>query len=132
RRCALCGPSQRKIAPGAAVPEHVKLAQVVATFPIQPKTFHDFVPQKQVPLVRVPMLKETPALEVMLAHRPRQPANRVVYQRKALGQLSERQMEGLLVTVQITVVEVRVLIEPEVQPERLPTSPFSQHDLSAL
>src|ERR1043166_3542312 len=68
------------------------------------------------------MLKNPPSLKVVLAHGPVQSVDRLLNQAIALLQLPKCQMEGLLVSVQISVVEVRIFIEPHRKTQRRPAA----------
>src|ERR1035441_693496 len=78
------------------------------------------------------MLKNPPPLEVMLAHRALQRVDRNRDQGIALPQLAEGQMEGLLVSVQMLIVEVGILIEPHGEAELPPATSLVNHYLAGL
>src|ERR1043166_6643604 len=78
------------------------------------------------------MLKNPPSLKVVLAHGPVHSVDRILNQAIALPQRPKGQMEGLLVSVQISVVEVRIFIEPHRKTQRRPAALLVHRDLAGF
>src|SRR5690606_35900442 len=91
-----------------------------------------FVGRKEIPLVRIPMLKHGSPLEIMLEHRAFQRTHRGWWHRKRLTHSPKGKVEGVLVPVHELIEEIRLLVEPQGQTQRLPASSLVNHDLTAL
>src|SRR5262245_991890 len=96
-----------------AIPYSSQLFEVRAAFFFVAESLHDPVPQKQIPFIRVPMLEDAVAGEIMLAHRADERLNAPARHAIAAAQLSEGQMEGFLIPVNVSIQEVRLLVIPE-------------------
>jgi hypothetical protein len=63
-----------RIGSNCSIPEPPQLGQVLAALILEPKSLHSFV-AKQTPFVEIAMLKDSPALEIVLAHGCFQPVD---------------------------------------------------------
>src|SRR5215471_13366535 len=90
------------------LPEASQPAQMAETFFLMQKTLHPLVARDQTPLRAVSMLENAPPVKIVLAKRPLQRCKRRLDQRVALPQLSERQVECLLVAVDILIIEIGI------------------------
>src|SRR4030095_2613618 len=79
--------------------------QVTATFFLKPKISNPFIGVSQIPFIRISMLEQPPALEIMLAHRTLEGMNRPGNQRIPPPQFSKCEMERLLITIDVLIVE---------------------------
>ncbi|MGD0260965.1 MAG: hypothetical protein ABSD29_14210, partial [Verrucomicrobiota bacterium] len=78
------------------------------------------------------MLKNSPPLEVMLAHRSFERVDGLRDQGVDLLQLAKGQMEGFFVSVQMLIVEIGILIEPHAEAERRPAASFLNDHLAGF
>src|SRR6266550_6749109 len=108
------------------------MGQVIAALILKPEIFDTLIVQKQIPLVRIPMLKNPPSLEVMLAHGPRKRVDLFRNQGVTRLQFSESQMERFLVSVQVLIIKIGILVEPHAEAERRPMPLFVHDDLASF
>src|SRR5215813_10610295 len=112
----------------AAVPPAAQLDQVSPAFLFEPKSGDIAVVKQQIPFVAIAMLKNPTSIEIVLAHGCGQGMDRMWNQRVRLPEFPEGEMEGLLVAMQVLIIEIRILIEPKGEAQRAPaTSLVEQH-----
>ena len=86
--------------------------------------------KRRVPFSSIPMLKNPPPFEIMLAHRAVELAHGLRDQAIGRFHLSEGQMEGLFIAVKILVIKVGILIKPKRESQGSPTTSLVHEDLA--
>ena len=115
----------------AQAQEGAEIVQVGETLIFKHKALNAPVLGKQVPLDAVAVLKDATPGKIVLAKCP-------LYFVEARGhgvgtpRLAPGHVKGLLVAVDVTVIEVRVLVHPHSQSHLPPAPPFVHNDLTAL
>jgi hypothetical protein len=80
-----------------------------------PETINPRVAQ-QAPFSHVTVLKNPPPIKIMLAHCVVEALKGLGNQAIGLFQLSESQVEGLFIAMEILEIKVRILIKPKGEP----------------
>ena len=78
------------------------------------------------------MLEEPASLKIVLPHGRRQGVDWDRNQGVGLAQLSKGQVKGLLVAVQVLVVEIAVFVKPHAKTERRPATLFIHQNLAGF
>src|SRR5947209_3557733 len=116
----------------SAVPAALQLLEVLVALSLVLEPLYPPIVQQEIPLISVAMLKNSPSAKIMLAHGAGQRmdgrGNKAVRQL----QFSECQMKSFFVSVDVSVIEIRVLIEPKREAKRFPAAHFVHHDLAGL
>ena len=92
--------------PNNSVPELAQRSDVVLAFFLEQKSFDAFVVPTEVPFVRIAMLEQAPALEIVLTHRTFDRRNRVWRHREALTQAMPRETDGVLISMNVVIEEI--------------------------
>src|ERR1041385_3864430 len=113
-----------------SVPFTPEVGQVSETvcFPFEPR--HTFVVSVKLPFQTIPVLEKNSSIKVMLTHCPWSPTNGKRRHGVLLVKLSPRQMKCLLIAVNMMIKELRMVVVPEGQIQRVPATSFVDDDLT--
>src|ERR1041384_1620060 len=96
-----------------AIPKFLQTTDVFPAFVLEHKAFDSLIAQEKIPFVAIAVLKNTTALEIVLAPRCLQRHEWCLDKRIRLLQLAESQMECLFVAMEVVVIKIGIFIKPK-------------------